>query len=297
MNIWITGSSGFLGGRLASFLAGAGHQVVGLSRRRSSSASKEPTIDLASEDAIHRLRNIADALGDPEVVVHAAGLQPANHQVSDFVRSNVLSTANLLDALDGFPPSQIIYTSTLKVYGCPEGNPVNESHPARAVSTYEITKLWSEQLLEMFQGRSQVTVLRLPSLYGTGQRDSFVDALGRSAIQNEPIELYANGKVVRDTLHVDDAVKAILQCISSPPAGQFCRFNLGCGQPITSLEYAEALVEALDSRSHIETVARPSPQQFDFYADISKAKKELGFEPTPLLAAMRRYADELRTQS
>ena len=236
-------------------------------------------------------------MGYPDVVVHAASRQPGQYELSEYVKSNVLTTANLLDALDQFPPRQLIYTSTLSVYGRPDRNPVAETHAVRGDSPYAMTKLWSEQLLEALQDRTQVIILRLPSLYGVGQADSFIDGLARLAIRNQVIELFARGEVVRDALHADDVVGAIVFCVTAPPQVQFCCMNLGCGQRITTREYVQALVEALGSSSPIVPVDRPSPHRCDLYADIGEARRLIGFSPTQLMASMERYANELRAQS
>jgi nucleoside-diphosphate-sugar epimerase len=140
---------------------------------------------------------------------------------------------------------------------------------------------------------AQITILRLPSLYGVGQDDSFVDGLARLALRNDPIELFAQGQLIRDVLHVSDAVAAISLCVtSSLPASTI--MNIGCGVPAKTIDYAEALVEALESKSQIIPVEQPA-KQFDFFADITAASRTINFRPTPLNESMRRYAHELRT--
>src|SRR5689334_24570542 len=87
-----------------------------------------------------------------------------------------------------------------------------ELAPAGGTLPYGATKRWGEQLLETFQRYSRIVVLRLPSLYGTGQADSFIDGLARTAQRNEPIELLSRGDLIFDALHVDDVVRAIESC-------------------------------------------------------------------------------------
>lgn len=253
-------------------------------------------MDLAGDAAREQMRNLIEARGAPEIVIHAASRQPGRFSLSDYVKSNVLTTANLLDALAESPPRSIIYTSTISVYGRPENNPVRETEPPHPETPYALTKLWSEQLLEAFKHRAQVIILRLPSLFGLGQKESFIDGLAKTALFNEPIEMFARGEVVRDALYVSDVVRAIESCIMHPPPGGFHVINLGCGRRLTTREYALALVSALGSTSAIVPVDRPSPH-FDLYADIEEAARLLGFRPTSLEESMKEYADELRTQS
>jgi len=291
MKIWITGGAGFLGTRLTAELAHEGHQVLSLSRRSSPVANESVTIDLAREK--EKLNSLAQQHGPADVVIHAASRQPGRYTFPEFVKGNILPTVNLLEALKPAPPKQIVFTSTLSVYAQSSSLPFTEDHPASSALAYAATKRWAEQLLETFRP-SQVTVLRLPSLYGVGQGDSFIDGLAQLALRGEEIELFSRGTVIREALHVSDVIHAIQTCMDNPPSEQFCLMNLGTGRSISTLEYAEALVEALQSKSRIVLSDRAA-LQFDYYADIQRARDMIGFEPTELKESLRRYADELRT--
>jgi UDP-glucose 4-epimerase len=291
LNIWITGSSGFLGKRLVKHFSAEGHRVLGLSRRKFDDSSV--VIDLASRQAVKTLSRLVTETGTPHVLIHAASRQPgATGELNDFVSSNTKTTLNLIDGLSQSLPQKIIYTSTHSVYSKPNSLPVSESAAAGGTLPYGATKRWSEEVL-MTVRSSQVTILRLPSLYGAGQDDSFVDGLARLALRSDPIELFSQGQLVRDALHVSDAVAAISACVtSSLPASTI--MNIGCGIPTKTIDYAEALVAALESKSQIIPVEQPA-KQFDFFADITAARRTINFRPTPLNESMRRYAHELRT--
>jgi UDP-glucose 4-epimerase len=292
LNIWITGCSGFLGQRLAKHFAKQ-HDVTSLSRRDCPVASHSVPIDLAQRDAPRLIEKLSAESGPPEVVIHAASKQPGDGDLADFVDANVHSTSNLIEGLTLQPPRLIIYTSTLSVYGRPAIIPVDESNPAGGSLPYGATKRWSEQLLETFQRYSRIVVLRLPSLYGVGQADSFIDGLARTAQLNDSIPLYSRGELVRDALHVSDVVRAIDNCIAHRPDNAFSILNLGCGQRIKTSEWAQALVDALESKSAIIPVDREA-SQFDLYADISAARQQIAFAPMSLAESMKVYADELR---
>jgi nucleoside-diphosphate-sugar epimerase len=291
MNIWITGCSGFLGTRLANHFA-KHHHVTGLSRR-DCVASQSVKIDLAKRDSPRLIEKLSAESGPPEVVIHAASKQPGHGDLADFVDANVHATSNLVEGLTLQPPRLIVYTSTLSVYGRPSVIPVDESAPAGGSLPYGATKRWGEQLLETFQRYSRIVVLRLPSLYGAGQEDSLIDGLAHTAQLGDAIELFSRGAVVRDALHVSDVVRAIDNCIAQPPANPFSILNLGCGQRVTTSEWAHALVDALDSKSAIIPVDREG-SQFDLYADISAARQQIAFAPMSVSESMKVYADELR---
>jgi nucleoside-diphosphate-sugar epimerase len=298
-SIWITGCAGFLGKRLAAHLVPLGHSVVGLSRRQCSIAGTSVAIDLAADDAPEKLSDLIRDLGVPDAVVHAASRQPGSGTVPDFIRSNVQATANLLEAfkqLEGFRQKapQIIYTSTHSVYCRPDSLPVREEDRIGGKMPYGLTKRWAEQLMESIQKSFQVVILRLPSLYGVGQDDSFVDGLAKLAVRGAPLELFSRGDLIRDALHVSDAIGAITSCLKRPPDKSLRVMNLGCGRPIKTYQYAHALVRALESKSEIVPVHRPA-SHFDLYAEIELARRSIGFKPMTLEESMRVYANELRT--
>jgi len=292
MNIWITGCSGFLGTRLANHFAKQ-HNVTGLARRDCAAAGHSVSIDLADSQSPRVVEKLIAESGAPDVVIHAASKQPGLGDLADFVDANVHATSNLIEGLTQKPPRLIIYTSTLSVYGRPSVIPVDESSPAGGSLPYGATKRWGEQMLETFQRYSRIVILRMPSLYGAGQADSFIDGLARTAQLGDSIELFSRGELVRDALHVSDVVRAIDNCIAQPPAGAFSILNLGCGERIKTSEWARALVDALDSKSAIIPVDREA-SQFDLYADISAARQQIAFAPMSLADSMKVYADELR---
>jgi nucleoside-diphosphate-sugar epimerase len=290
MKIWITGGAGFLGRRLTASLKRDGNHIVSLSKRKSPDADESISIDLASEkDA---LKTLVQKHGAPDVVVHCASREPGSYSLPEFVKSNVISTQLLIDALRDVPPRQIIYTSSLSVYAKSARLPFAETHPTSSPAPYAATKRWAEQLLETFR-EAQVLILRLPSLYGAGQDDSFVDGLAKLAINNDDIELFSRGEVIHDALHVSEVVAAIEACIELRPSQLFAVMNLGCGRPITSLEYATTLIEAAGSTSKIISVDQPASQS-DCWADISEAQRLIGFQPASLDESIRKYLAELR---
>lgn len=288
MRIWVTGAAGFLGRRLVAALAGE-HEVIGLSRRPSEGAARSVEIDLASDAAAPALA----ALPAPEVVVHAACRLPGATDLADYVSGNVLTTARLLDALRESPPRRLVFTSTLSVYGRPVPQPVApEEHP-EPTHPYSISKRAAEQLVEAAAIRERI-VVRLPSLYGSGQEDSFVHGLARTALAGEPIEVFAGGRTIRDALHGDEAVDVVVRAIEASLDEGFTCVHAGVGAPVTTAEWAAALVAALGGAGDVVPVERASTQAFDLYADISAAQRQLAFEPRGLDAALRSYANELR---
>jgi UDP-glucuronate 4-epimerase len=294
MKLWITGGAGFLGQRLTKHLVDNGNEVIALSRRQTPQSCQSYSIDLSHRSAVATLISLHEQTGAPDVVIHTASRQPGlKGDLTEYVKSNVTATSNLLEALKHSPPKQFIYTSTLTVYGRTNRNPVDETFPASGSLPYSATKRWAEQLIETADIGPRV-VLRLPSIYGAGQEDSFIDGLAQIALTHEPLQLFAQGEVIRDALHVSDVVAAIQNCMDKPPTEDFVCMNLGCDQPVKTRQWATELVYALASRSPIEPLDIPA-RQFDLYANIELARNTIGFCPTELRESMKRYVAELRT--
>jgi nucleoside-diphosphate-sugar epimerase len=147
MKVWITGGAGFLGQRLTKELRDSGAEVTSISRRKSPVASRSFQLNLAGDADL--LKSLVAEHGSPDVLIHAASKQPGSGTFGEFVKSNVLTAANLVDTFRDSPPRQIIYTSTLSVYARPSTLPVSEHHPPVFPSPYSATKRWPSSCLRL----------------------------------------------------------------------------------------------------------------------------------------------------
>jgi nucleoside-diphosphate-sugar epimerase len=287
--IWITGAAGFLGSSLVPVLAERGLRAIPIPRQR---------IDLAASEAPLQLCELLAAEGAPPAVVHLASRQPGAGSLADFVRSNVLATAQLLDALAG-TDTRFIFASTLSVHARPESEPraVSPASPVAATNAYSATKLAAENLIHVQRRSAPALVLRFPSLYGIAQRDSFIDGLARQLRSGEAVELFGRGENYRDALPVEDAVAALLLALERPLPPGVTTLTLGNGAPVTSADYAAELARLLGSTSTITRADRPVAPFLDLYADLAAARSVLGFEPTPWREALERYVHELPASS
>ncbi len=295
--MWIAGSAGFLGARLAAHFSAQGWACTGLSRRGSTAAAPGIGMDLAAPDAVALLRRHALQSPPPSVVIHAAARQPARCGLSDYVRGNVATTSALLDAVAEHPPGLFILVSTQSVYGEPVSSPVTESMPLRATHPYGVTKAMAEQLVTLAAATMKVVILRLPSLFGKGQTDSLVDGFARLALENRTIELYNRGETVRDVLPVDAVVRAIAQVVERTPPDNLTIANLGAGRAYTAWDIAAMTVAALGSGSPVVRSEKGLGGYRGFFADIAAARERFGFHPPALALSLERYAHELQAGS
>ncbi len=251
-------------------------------------------MDLSSKAAASAIHALAARSGAADVVVHAACCKPGQGGTEDYVRGNVLTATYLAAALEKCPPRRLICISTLSVYGEPESNPVAETAVSRCTHPYPTTKLAGEMALGVLRENVQITVLRLPSLFGRGQADSFVDGLAKLALSDRRIELFGEGKQARDALHVEEAVGAIKACVDHPPREQYTVLNLGRGERIEAGRYARLLVELTGSKSEIVPSPARSNQPYDLFADIARARQMIDFHPASLPSCLAGYIHEIR---
>jgi UDP-glucuronate 4-epimerase len=98
------------------------------------------------------------------------------------------------------------------------------------------------------------------------------------AIQKgEPLTLYAGGKMKRDWTYIDDILAGLMAALDKPMDYEI--LNLGCGRPVENLHFVETLENLLGKKAKIVDTPVPASEPMITYADISKARKLLGYEP------------------
>ncbi len=317
MKVLITGGAGFIGINSAKYFGTKGHQVVlfdNLSRIGSDKnlewIKSECEIEFFKGD-LRKFVDLVDVFnnnGKFDLILHL-GAQVAvttsvNNPYEDF-EINALGTFNLLEATRRYSPNAaVIYASTNKVYGEMEdlkiikkngrytyqdlSEGVDENRNLDFHSPYGCSKGAADQYCRDYfriYGLNTI-VLRQSCIYGYRQfgiEDQgwvawfcIASALGR------PITIYGDGKQIRDVLFIDDLTKAFELAYKNrkKAAGQI--FNIGGGPENTlSLHELIAVLEELKKKriSLSYDAWRPGDQKV-FVANISKAKKELGWEPT-----------------
>ncbi|MBC7232638.1 MAG: NAD-dependent epimerase/dehydratase family protein [Chloroflexi bacterium] len=201
------------------------------------------------------------------------------------------------------PTIKIVYASTRQVYGIPEYLPVDEKHLLRPTDVNGINKMageWYHILYNNVYGIRAVS-LRLTNTYGPRllmkhNRQGFVAWFIRQAIDNEEIQIFGDGSQVRDLNYVDDVVEAmLLAAVYDGANGRI--FNLGNTPPVSLLEFVRVLLEVCQEfgagKGGYRLVPFPLDKKRidigDYYADYSKIRKTLGWNPqVPLREGLRR---------
>jgi UDP-glucose 4-epimerase len=301
----VTGGLGFIGSNLALALAGGGARVAvvdalvpqhGGDRRNlegASSAIPVTIADIADRDAMVPLLRHAD------VVFNVAGQVSHLESITDPMRDldlNVRSHLALLELMrEVRPDATVVHTSTRQVYGRPRYLPVDEEHPTAPVDVNGVDKLAGEQLHLLYASVHDMAIsaLRLTNVYGPRQslgRDGlgFLPVFVRRALRGEPIQVYGDGRQMRDCLYVDDVVRAlVLAAVTPDSVGQV--FNLGHDDALDLAQIARIVSDAAGGASNVSLAPWPDAlARIDigsFWGDFSKAKRVLGWEPEVGFAA------------
>jgi UDP-glucose 4-epimerase len=202
---------------------------------------------------------------------------------------NATAQLSILEACKKVNPAvKIVFASTRQLYGKPDYLPVDEKHPIRPVDVNGINKLageWYHLLYNNVHG-IRACALRLTNTYGVGMRvkdarQTFLGIWIRQLIEGKQIQVFGDGKQLRDFNYVDDCVNAILMAGASDAAcGKV--YNLGCSDVISIKDLAEMLVN-LGYGGDYRVVPFPEDRKAidigDYYGDFSLIKRELGWSP------------------
>ncbi|RKX30542.1 MAG: nucleotide sugar epimerase [Verrucomicrobia bacterium] len=293
MKCIVTGAAGFIGSHLCEALVAEGHEVVGIDafipyypraikESNLHDLRRRPEFTFVEGDL--RTMNLDPLMKGVDVVFHLAAMPGLMKSWSDldlYSTCNILATQRLLEAARHYSVAHFIHASTSSVYG--RNADGDEASPLRPVSPYGVTKLAAEHLCLAYRENFgiPVTILRYFSVYGPRQRpDMGYHILIRSILEGTPFPLYGDGEQTRSNTFIRDCIAATLLAAQRRDVSIGEIFNVGGGQ-VVSLNEVIAMVEKLAGRkARIERrPPRPGDQRHTC-ADISKARKLLGYEPT-----------------
>jgi len=286
----VLGGAGFIGSHLSRGLLDAGHAVRVFEKKgvnRANLAGLESRLELV-EDDFSDAHGLREALKGMDAVFHLIGTtipKTSNEDVLYDVMSNLVPTLSLLDACRREGVKKILFASSGgTVYGVPDALPIGEDHPTRPISAYGVQKLSIEKYMEVFRvmGGSDYAVLRIANPYGGRQRpdaqQGAVAVFAHKALRGEPLEIWGDGKVVRDFIHISDVIAAFLSALES--SGRPSRvFNVGSGRGHSLLDLIAELEKALGRPAAKKFLAARGVDVPANVLSIERAKKELGWEP------------------
>lgn len=293
--VLVTGARGFLGSRLVERLLAMGAQVHAVSRRDDQMRRDVCWWRLDLSDLAATTRMIGSVR--PDVVFHLAGEVTGARDVSMVLpvfRNNLQSTVNLLVATTEHAPAQIVLAGSLEEAGIG----VEQMAPS---SPYAVAKWASTGYARMFSDLwgLPVTTLRISMAYGPGQRDMgklipyVIDSLLRGRIPR-----LTSGTRKVDWVYVDDVVGAMIAAAQLSHSGGV--IDIGSGSSVSLRDAVGVVTRILGTELEVQFGALPDrPLDQDRFADISVAKRVIGWEPTTGLEqgmdrTVRWYQDSIR---
>jgi UDP-glucose 4-epimerase len=280
----VMGAGGFIGLNLCGALVNAGASVHGYGRSVAFPDALPPIRWTTAESGDSAA--VARALKGVQVVFHLLGGSiPAiaeRHPVDD-LRTNATTSVELLELCRAAGVRRIVFISSGgTVYGVPRRLPIAEDHPTDPISAYGIHKLLVEKHLGLQAHRHglQSVVLRAANPYGPFQSpergQGVIAALIARRLAHQPVEIWGDGRVVRDFLHVDDLVEAMLRAASYD--GPHRVLNVGSGVGRSILEVV-ASIDTILGLEGAEILHKPG-RDVDVPAnvlDVSLIHREFGW--------------------
>lgn len=296
--VLVTGAAGFIGGHCCRALLDAGFEVVGIDnfdpfydRGIKEQGLRELIVRAGFSFVEGDIRDrgvIGDVLDNVDVVLHLAaraGVRPSIRDPGLYASVNVEGTVHLLEGCRQVGVRRFVFGSSSSVYGDTTPVPFREDAPALdPISPYAATKRAGELLCRVHTHlyEARIAVLRLFTVYGARQRpDLAIHRFTHLLAKGLGIQQYGDGSSERDYTHVDDIVKGVLAAIRWTEADgpSYDVFNLGESRTVRLDFLIELIAAALGVEPRTEVLPRQPGDVEKTCADISKARRILGYDP------------------
>jgi UDP-glucuronate 4-epimerase len=239
--------------------------------------------------------------GNFDCIVHLAakaGVRPSIEDPLGYEQTNIKGTVVMLEAAKKFGVKNFIFASSSSVYGNNKKVPfAEEDNVDFPISPYAATKKAGELICHTYHHLYQmnVTCLRFFTVYGPRQRpDLAIHKFARLIEQGKPIPVFGDGSMRRDFTYIDDIIDGVVASIEK--CSGYRIYNLGESRPVRLDDLIAAIENALGKKAVINRLPVQHGDVQQTYADVSRAEKELGYEPktqiTDGLAAFVRWLRE-----
>ncbi len=289
MKVLVTGCAGFIGSHLVERLLDKGYDAVGVDCftdyyprkiKENNIANFVDQIEFIEKDI---LEMDIDILKNVDIVFHLAaqaGVRASwGENFEIYTRNNILTTQRLLEGCKKYGVQKFVYASSSSVYGNVNELPMREDMYPRPHSPYGVTKLAGENLCELYRANYGVKTisLRYFTVYGERQRpDMAFHKFIRAILDGRQIVVYGDGKQTRDFTYVGDIVDATIKAAESDAVGVF---NIGGGSRVELIEAIKVIEQIIGQEAKIKFEETKKGDVRDTYADISKARRILGYKP------------------
>lgn len=320
--ILVTGGAGFIGSHLCERLLTEGHEVIcldnfnhfydpQLKERNIAKAKEDLNFTLIRGDILdtellndlfsgnlkrntlhinrpNETESIITHIEPPEVIIHLAALAGVRTSIvspTKYVDVDIRGTVNLLELAKEYQVKQFIFGSSSSVYGINQKIPFSESDQTDGqVSPYGVAKRAGELYCKTYHYLYGIpmTILRFFTVYGPRQRpDMAVHKFTKLMSKNRPIPMYGDGTSERDYTYIDDCIAGIIAALNHP--FEFEIFNLGNSTTVKLKDLIDLIAQKLDVNPKIEKLPVQPGDVPITYADISKARQMLGYNPITVI--------------
>ncbi|MGH8093094.1 MAG: GDP-mannose 4,6-dehydratase [Chthoniobacterales bacterium] len=308
MNILVTGGAGFIGSHLVERLLAEAHRVAILDDFNDfydPRIKRDNIARVAEQIAVHHadLRD-ARAVNDVfhrakiDIVIHLAaraGVRPSIAHPQLYYDTNVNGTLHLLEAARTIGVERFIFASSSSVYGLSKTVPFSEDlRLTQTVSPYAATKIAGEFLCSTYSHLygMRIVALRFFTVYGARQRpDLAIHKFTQRIWHGQPIDQFGDGTTRRDYTYIDDIIQGTLASLGYD-GPLFDIFNLGESETVQLKDLIAAIEDALGRKAKINQLPEQPGDVPLTCADISKARRLLGYQPTtPLREGLPRFVE------
>ncbi len=294
MKVLVTGGAGFIGSNFVRFLLNARREIEIVNFDKLTYAGNpESLADVVNDRRYRFIRgDIADcgAVGDLfrqgfDAMIHFAAETHVDRSIEDaspFLKTNILGTQCLLEAVRAFPKIRFIHISTDEVYGsAPAGAAFTEETPLDPRSPYAASKASAEHFVTAYANTYGISsvILRCTNNFGPFQfPEKLIPLMIANAGEDKPLPVYGDGLQERDWLFVEDYCRAITLALEKAKPGSIYNVSSGVSQP--NLKIVRTIVQFLGKPDSLIQYVKDRPGHDRRYAlDSSKIQRELGWNP------------------
>jgi UDP-glucuronate 4-epimerase len=304
----VTGGAGFIGSNLCDYLLKNNHKIIIIDNfndfynpeikrnniieiKHLMKINNIPNDNLIIEEGDLRDINLLTKVFSSykiDLVVHLAAMAGVRPSIIDpllYNEVNVRGTLNLLDLCNKFGINKFIFASSSSVYGNNKKLPFTESDSVDfPISPYAATKKSGELLCHVYSHLYGINIacLRFFTVYGPKQRpDLAIYKFTKLMLKEKQISIFGDGTTERDYTYIDDIIQGIDKAISWSSTGtrKYEIFNLGRSDTIMLRYMVQKLETELGIKANIKYLPMQPGDVAITYADISKSKEILGYNP------------------
>jgi len=314
MSVLVTGCLGFIGSHLTEKLLSSNYNVIGIDNI---DPYYNPNYKYKNLEILKKNKNFIFIHGDftnqkllellfinneIDKVFHIgakAGVRPSVLLPVEYARNNILSTVILLELCRKYDIKDFYFASSSSVYGNSKEIPFKEEViTSTPESPYATTKRSCELFGYTFHSLYKINFIayRFFTVYGPrGRPDMAVYKFTKKIINDEEISVYGDGNFSRDFTYISDIINGIYLGMDKKMGYQI--FNLGNEQPIKVLSLIQILEEIIGKKAKIKYVKPQKGDVKNTFADISKARKLLGYKPeVDIRTGLKKFVDWYRSE-